>query len=98
MVEYIGKVMSDEKAQEVGGRYLFEIGNGKTIEGSSRKNTARYANHSCRPNCEVRTHGDHVEIWSIKRMQSGEELTYDYGKEYVDYYIKPHGCRCKKCN
>ena len=26
----------------------------------------------------------------------GEEITYDYGKEYFDEYIKPKGCRCEK--
>lgn len=97
IVEYWGKLMTDEKAQEIGGRYLFEIGNGNTIEGSPRENIARYANHSCDPNAEVRLRGNHVEIWSTRRIEAGEEITYDYGEEYWEYYIKPHGCRCAKC-
>jgi len=97
VVEYWGKLMTDDEAQEIGGRYLFEIGNGKTIEGSTRENIARYANHSCDPNAEVRIRGNHVEIWSLRPMAVGEEITYDYGKEYWEYYIKPHGCRCRKC-
>ena len=28
---------------------------------------------------------------------SGEELTYDYGKEYFNEFIKPIGCKCVKC-
>lgn len=97
VIEYWGKLMSDEAAQKIGGRYLFEIGNGKTVEGSTRKNTARYANHSCRPNCEIRTTGNRVYIFSIKKIKPGDEITYDYGEEYHDHYIKPHGCRCGAC-
>lgn len=98
VIEYWGKLMTDEAAQKIGGRYLFEIGNGKTIEGSTRKNLARYANHSCRPNSEIRIHGNHVELWSIKTIKVDQEIIYDYGEEYFDYYLKPHGCRCRKCN
>lgn len=97
IIEYWGKLMSDEAAQKVGGRYLFEIGNGKTIEGSTRENTARYANHSCRPNAEIRTQGSRVFLFSIKKIKPGDEITYDYGEEYHDYYIKPCGCRCDSC-
>lgn len=97
LIEYWGKLVSDEVAQKIGGRYLFEIGNGNTIEGSTRKNMARYANHSCRPNSEVRTQGDRVFLYSLKKIKAGEEITYDYGEEYHEFYIKPYGCRCGKC-
>ena len=97
IIEYWGKLMSDEAAQKIGGKYLFEIGNGKTVEGSTRKNTARYANHSCRPNSETRTQGNRVYLYSIKKVRAGEEITFDYGEEYYDAFIKPHGCRCVKC-
>lgn len=97
IIEYWGTVLSDAAAQNIGGRYLFEIGNGKTVEGSTRKNIARYANHSCRPNSEIRTQGDRVYLYSRKKIPAGEEITYDYGKEYFDYYLKPLGCRCEKC-
>ena len=29
---------------------------------------------------------------------TGEEIVYDYGKEFFDEYIKPKGCRCAKCD
>lgn len=98
LVEYWGDLMSDDEAQEIGGRYLFELGNGKTIDGSTRKNLARYANHGCKPNAEVRIKGNRVFLFSIKIIKMGEEITYDYGEEYFDYYIKPHGCRCESCS
>lgn len=97
VVEYWGKHIPDAKAQYVGGKYLFEVGNGKTIVGTTRKNVARYINHSCKPNCEVEIKGGRVYIFSRRTIKPGEELNYDYGEEYFDYYIKPHGCRCKGC-
>lgn len=97
IIEYFGRVVTDEEAQEIGGRYLFELGNGNTIDGTMRENIARYGNHSCTPNAEVRTKGNHVFIFSIKPIKEGEEIVYNYGKEYHDYYIKPYGCRCKGC-
>jgi uncharacterized protein len=97
LIEYTGKLMVDDEAQEIGGRYLFEIGNGKTVEGSTRANIARYINHACRPNCEIRTRGNLVEIWSTKHIKAGKEINYDYGKEYWEHYIEPLGCRCDSC-
>ncbi|MCR4312146.1 MAG: SET domain-containing protein [Candidatus Uhrbacteria bacterium] len=97
VIEYWGKLIPDEKAQYIGGKYLFELGNGKTIVGTTRKNAARYINHSCKPNCEVEIKGGRVFVFSKRKIKAGEELNYDYGKEYWDYYIKPHGCRCRGC-
>lgn len=96
VIEYWGKIIPDEQATRYGGKYLFELGNGKTIFGTTRKNIARYINHSCQPNCEVEIVGNHVYIYSKRKIKAGEELNYDYGKEYWDYYIKPHGCLCVK--
>lgn len=97
IIEYWGKLVPDEIANKVAGRYLFDLGNGKTILGATRKNIARYVNHACRPNSEARGYGNRILIYSKKPIKAGEEITYNYGKEYVDAYIKPHGCLCKTC-
>lgn len=97
LLEYWGPILNDEQMQKKGGKYLFEVGKNKTIDGSSRQNTARYVNHACKPNCEVTIHKDRIYIKALKNIRSGDELSYDYGKEYVDEYIKPYGCRCRAC-
>jgi len=94
ILEYWGPIVSDDEAQSVAGKYLWEIGNGKTILGALRENSARYVNHSCRPNAETRIVGNRVYIFSRKNIRKGEEIAYDYGEEYWEYYIKPHGCKC----
>lgn len=97
IIEYTGKLLTAGQANEKGGKYLFEINSRWTIDGTTRKNLARYINHACRPNCEIYTVGKAVKIRSAKNIRPGEELTYDYGKEYFNEYIKPRGCRCSSC-
>ncbi len=97
LIEYWGELVPTDEADKVGGRYLFDMETGKTVLGGTRKNTARYINHACKPNAEVRFSGDRIFIFSTKRIKKGEEIVYDYGKEYFDAYIKPHGCRCMGC-
>ena len=96
VIEYVGKKITEEQADADEGKYLFDTGKG-TINGNIKKNTARYINHSCRPNCEADGPKGKVFILSLRAIKPNEELTYDYGKEYFDKYIKPVGCRCPKC-
>lgn len=97
IIEYFGPILTREQADEKGGKYLFEINSRSVIDGSPRYNTARYLNHSCRPNCETDVVKGKVYIYAKRNIKSGEELTYDYGKEYIDDFIKPYGCKCPKC-
>lgn len=98
IIEYIGKLLKKEEVDKINSKYLFEIDKkGTTINGNVPSNTARYINHSCRPNCEADGPEGRVYISAIRNIKEGEELTYDYGKEYFDEYIKPYGCRCVKC-
>ncbi len=41
------------KLEARGNRYLYEINSRWTIDGTTRRNLGRYANHSCRPNAEA---------------------------------------------
>lgn len=97
VIEYVGRLLSKEEAETSKSRYLFEISSTKTIDGKPGINKAGYINHSCKPNCETVIHKERVFIRSIKRIKEGEELTYDYGKEYLDEFITPHGCKCAHC-
>lgn len=98
IIEYVGDILTtDDEVNERGGQYLFEVSPKKTIDGSLRSNTARYINHSCRPNCEVDIIKGRVFIYAKRSIKEGEELCYDYGKEFWNEYIKPKGCRCAKC-
>lgn len=97
IIEYVGRVISREEEYTSRSKYLFEVSSRKTIDGSPRYNTARYINHSCKPNCEPEIERGRIFIDAIKGIKAGEEFTYDYGEEYVNEHIKPKGCRCRSC-
>ncbi|MDE0243389.1 MAG: SET domain-containing protein [Candidatus Kaiserbacteria bacterium] len=97
IIEYFGPILTQDESDEKGGRYLFEVAKNAVIDGSSRNNIARYINHACRPNCETDIVRGRVYVYSLRAIKEGEELNYDYGKEYVDDFIKPYGCKCKSC-
>lgn len=99
VIEYTGELISSDEANRRGGQYLFELNDNWTIDGKERKNKARYINHSCRPNCEAELTADEkrVFIQAKRNIKAGEELTYNYGNDFWETYIKPKGCRCAKC-
>jgi SET domain-containing protein len=98
IIEYTGPVLTYEQADEKGGKYLHIIDEKYCVDGSPRSNTARYINHSCRPNAKAYTSGMRIWIWSLRAIKAGEEITMNYGKEYFDDHIKPIGCKCAKCS
>ncbi|MFA5737094.1 MAG: SET domain-containing protein [Candidatus Paceibacterota bacterium] len=98
IVEYTGKLISKaEEEKKNNARYLFEINSKKTLDGSPRSNIARYINHSCSPNAEPQIKKGKILIYARKKIKAGEEITYDYGREYWKEFIQPKGCLCAKC-
>lgn len=97
IAEYTGKRIPTAYADTLKTRYLFEIDDEWTIDGSSRDNVARYINHSCEPNAEAEIHDGRVYILATRDIATGEEIGIDYGDEYFDEFIRPVGCKCKKC-
>lgn len=99
IIEYTGEVITADEANRRGGQYLFELNDNWTIDGKGRENTARYINHSCRPNCYAELTDDEKRVFIIakRNIKAGEELSYDYGKTFWNEYIKPKQCRCEKC-
>ena len=99
IIEYYGPVMTEDEADDHPNKYLFAITKKRVIDGSPRYNLARYINHSCRPNAEsMISKRKYVYIYATRNIAEGEEIAYDYGEEYFDEFIAPHGCRCTKCS
>ena len=98
IAEYTGPLLTNKECEAIpDNRYLFEVNARWTIDGSPRSNVARYINHSCRPNADPMIRDRRIWIKAIKNIAPGDEITYDYGKDHFNAYIKPHGCRCDKC-
>jgi uncharacterized protein len=86
-----------EKREQRGATYMFALSKTHTIDGSPRYNTARYINHSCRPNAEPVGRNGGIVIIASKKIEAGEEITYDYGKDYFEYFLEAGGCQCAWC-
>jgi len=97
IIKYWGPRVSNKVADDLDNRYLFEINSRWTIDGSPRRNIARYINHSCRPNAETDIVKGEILISAIRNIEPGDEITYDYGKDHFEGFIKPKGCKCDKC-
>jgi uncharacterized protein len=101
IIRYFGPLLDSKKKKDdaIENKYLFELNNRWTIDGSVRKNVARYINHACKPNAEsdVRPRKRKVYIRAVKNIEPGEEINYDYGTDYFKAYLKPIGCKCDAC-
>lgn len=100
IAEYKGTLLGlkdAEKAENSGNRYLYEVNSRWTIDGKARGNIARYFNHSCNPNAESYTVGHRVFVRTLRNIKPGEELTYDYGTDYLKNVIGKSRCKCSRC-
>lgn len=97
IANYTGRVITNKHADKLWTKYLFEINNRWTLDGSSRHNIARYINHSCKPNAEPDVRKHKVFITATRTIHPGDEITYNYGRDYFNAFIKDKGCRCVAC-
>lgn len=97
VLEYTGEIITDEEADRRESKYLIDAEDGWVIDGTGRENFARYINHRCKPNCEAVAEGKRVFIYTTRRIKPGEELGYDYGKDYINFYFGRENCCCPTC-
>jgi SET domain-containing protein len=95
VIEYTGKMLTDEEYARSRSKYLFTVGK-KVLDGTPRSNKARYINHSCVPNCEPTVYKGRIYIHALRDIEPSEELAYNYGEEYFDAHLKGR-CLCPKC-
>jgi uncharacterized protein len=86
-----------EQRERRGAKYMFELNRRWVIDGSPRWNVARYINHSCRPNAKAVVRKGRIVFVALRSIAPGEEITYNYGREYFEFFFKKTGCRCKSC-
>lgn len=99
---YRGPILTTEEAEKrerQGAKYMFELTKELTIDGSPRWNVARYMNHSCWPNAKavINPKEKKITFVALREIQPGEEITYNYGKEYYQYFLAIGGCLCAGC-
>lgn len=115
LIEYTGRLITVEQADELydeiytGHTFLFTLNDDWIIDANVGGNDARWFNHSCAPNCipylyedPLDNSKDRVFIETLRAVQEGEELTYDYGISFDVPYTarlkKIWSCRCGSPN
>ena len=76
---------------------MFALNKRWVIDGSPRWNVARYINHSCRPSAKPVGRRGGIVIVALRQIEPGEEITYNYGREYLKSFLDNGGCRCAAC-
>src|SRR5205809_4238734 len=74
IITYIGeKITRKESARrlEAGNAYIFHLNYRYALDGETLANTARYINHSCDPNCEVKKMDNTLWIVALGDIKAG---------------------------
>lgn len=78
--------------------FYFALESGKVIDGKQGGNSSRWINHACAPNCEAEEIEGRVFIQTLRAIEAGEELFYDYGLVIDGRQTKKlkreYECRC----
>src|ERR1700733_13954685 len=102
IVSYRGRRIPTAEAHErerrFGAKYMFELNRTWTIDGSARRNLRRYGNPNCRPNAGSVVSKGRMRFVALRPITAGEEITIDYGEEYLALFFKKSGCRCAACH
>ena len=98
IIQYVGDILTDKECENMKDdgereRYIFWIKKDHNIDGYPKWNIARYANHSCDGNSESQMHAKEIYLFATKNIQAGEEITFDYGEEYVKEFLF-NKCMC----
>src|ERR1051326_7793118 len=100
VIEYVGEKISKQESLrrcEANNQYIFEVNEREDLDGDVDWNPARYINHSCAPNCEVEWDGSHIWLVARRDINAGEEITFNYGYDLVDYREYPCACGSDEC-
>jgi uncharacterized protein len=97
ILPYLGeKIAKAESARRLaqGNAYIFTFNERYDIDGTVLRNTARYSNHSCDPNCKVEKTTRTIWLVALRDIRDGEELTFNYGYDFDPDTYQDFPCRC----
>jgi SET domain-containing protein len=95
VIEYVGEKIDKQESLrrcEANNEFIFTLDDHHDLDGSVFWNPARWINHSCEPNCKAEVAGGRIWIASVRPIGAGEEITFNYGFDLVDY--RQYACHC----
>src|SRR3974390_1118658 len=88
VIEYTGlKINKTESLRqcEHNNQFIFTLNEVEDLDGDVPWNPARLLNHSCVPNCDAELVDHRIWIVARRSIRAGEEITFNYGYDLVDY-------------
>lgn len=111
LIEYAGELLTPAEADarypdapgERHHTFLFAIDDDIVIDAAVGGNDARWINHSCAPNCDAVVDAKRIWIETLRDIEVGEELAYDYAYELEERHTAaakrrfPCHCGARQC-
>jgi SET domain-containing protein len=100
IIEYVGEKIDKQESVrrcQANNQFIFALNEREDLDGNVGWNPARFINHSCAANCEIEWDGSHLWIVAIRNIKEGEEITFNYGYDLVDYRDYPCACGSTEC-
>jgi len=95
--ERIAKAESARRLAAHDNPFIFELDSSHDLDGDQPENAARFANHSCEPNCEAIVASGGIRLRARRAIAAGEELTFDYGYRLAAFPGHPCHCGAPSC-
>lgn len=70
---------------------IIAVSERRAIDATRSPDPLRFANHSCRPNASLRVRQGRVELYAMRDLAAGEEITVRYGETHHQGRLR---CRC----
>lgn len=108
LAEYRGEIITratlQQRTKKRAGNapiYIFAIDDERFIDATDTgtENPARFINHACDENCEAiwNPQANRLEIYALRNICAGEEITFDYGFPLTGFFEHPCRCGSPKC-
>ena len=98
VIEYTGERIDAAEMERRSGKkllYLFSVSKNTIIDGAVGGSGAQFINHSCDGNLKSYSVDGHIYLSSVRPIEAGEELTYDYNID--EEFEVPCECGAKNC-
>jgi hypothetical protein len=100
VAEYVGQKISKQESLlrcEANNPFIFSLDDQWDLDGDVENNPARFLNHSCDPNCEAENIEGRIWIVARRAIQTGDELTFNYGYDLESFRDYPCACGAVNC-
>ena len=80
-----------ERVKHVERIMMIEISPRRAVDASRSSDPLRFTNHSCTPNAVLRIRQGRIEIYAMRDIAPGEEITCNYGETHHEGGMR---CQC----